>query len=96
MGKVQERSEKSSFFPKGGTTKMYGRGTAHEAVPDYSGKQKNDGEEGSEGPKNRKGELESYAKGFTFPKGGGSNEMFGKGHAGKKVPGVSGKESQEG
>lgn len=96
MPKVMEKSEKPDFFAKGGSTKMFERGTAHNAVPDVSGKPKQGGEEGNEGPKNRKGELESYGKGFTFQKGGGSNEMFGKGHAGKKVPGISGKASQEG
>ena len=91
-----ERSEARDFFGRGGTTKMYEKGHAGTASAGVSGKESNSNNAGNTGPENRKGELESYGKGFTFQKGGGSNEMFGKGHAGKKAPGISGKASQEG
>jgi hypothetical protein len=95
MGKIESRSEKPEMFAKGGKDKMFERGTAHSAVSDVSGKPKQGGEEGNERAKDRKGEL-STGKDFTFQKGGGSGRMFGKGHAGKKTAGTSGKESQEG
>lgn len=94
MGKVEKSSERPDFFAKGGTTHMFERGTAHSAVPDVSGKPSQGGEEGNSRAKDRKGEL-STGKDFTFLDGG-KGKMFGKGHAGKKVPGISGKASQEG
>lgn len=94
MPKVEKKSERPDFFAKGGSTPMFGRGTAHSAVPDVSGKPSQGGEEGNSRAKDRKGEL-SVGKDFTFLDGG-SDHMFGKGHAGKKVPGISGKASQEG
>ena len=94
MPKIESRSERPEFFAKGGNTKMFGRGTAHTALSDVSGKSDNGGEEGNSRAKDRKGEL-SVGKDFTFLDGG-SGKMFGKGHAGKKVPGISGKASQEG
>jgi hypothetical protein len=94
MGKVEGKSERPDFFAKGGTTHMFERGTAHSAIPDVSGKASNGGEEGNSRAKDRKGDL-SVGKDFTFLDGG-DGHMFGKGHAGKKVPGISGKASQEG
>jgi hypothetical protein len=94
MGKFESRSDSPGSFAKGGTGKMFGRGTAHSAVPDVSGKPSQSGEEGNSKAKNRKGEL-STGKDYTFIEGG-KGKMFGKGRAGKKTPGVSGKESQEG
>lgn len=80
MAKELSRSERPDFFAKGGTTKMFDKGHAGRAVPDYSGKQNQSGGGGGE---------DKFAS-------GGSEHMFGKGHAGKKVPGISGKASQEG
>jgi hypothetical protein len=82
------------MFAKGGTGKMFGRGTAHSAESDVSGKSSNSGEEGNAKAKDRKGDL-STGKDYTFLEGG-KGKMFGKGHAGKKIPGVSGKATQEG
>lgn len=96
MSKIMDREQAPDFFAKGGTTKMYGKGHAGEAPAGISGKESQESDAGMEGPKNRKGDLAGYGKGFTFQAGGGSNEMFGKGHAGKKVPGISGKATQEG
>ena len=78
MAKIVGRGEGGGFFPQGGKTKMFERGTAHPAVAEYSGKQKNGGDD------------------KEFAEGGKSGAMFSKGHAGKKIPGVSGKQSQEG
>jgi hypothetical protein len=95
MAKEMSRSEKPEFFAKGGTTKMFEKGTAHEAQSGVSGKAANGGADGVVadriGP-----EHESYTEGVRMADGGGSSEMFGKGHAGKKVPGISGKATQEG
>jgi hypothetical protein len=95
VGKEMSRSEKPEFFASGGKTKMFGKGTAHEALSGVSGKSDNGGADGVVadriGP-----EKEAYTEGVRMADGGGSSEMFGKGHAGKKVPGISGKESQEG
>jgi hypothetical protein len=93
MGKESSRSERPDFFAKGGSTKMFEKGTAHDAESGVSGKEKNGGADGASPDSN---EAEGYGKGFKFADGGGSNEMFGKGSAGKKVPGVSGKETQSG
>jgi hypothetical protein len=95
MAKEMSRSEKPEFFAKGGTTKMFEKGTAHEAQSGVSGKAANGGADGVVadriGP-----EKEAYTEGVRMADGGGSSEMFGKGHAGKKVPGISGKATQEG
>ena len=95
MGKEMSRSEKPEFFAKGGTGKMFEKGTAHEALSGVSGKASNGGASGEVadriGP-----EKEAYTEGVRMAEGGGSNEMFGKGHAGKKVPNISGKATQEG
>jgi hypothetical protein len=95
MPKEMSRSEKPDFFAKGGNTKMFGKGTAHTALSDVSGKSDNGGTAGSE-PADKPYEHESYTDGVRYQEGGGSNEMFGKGHSGKKIPGISGKETQEG
>lgn len=95
MGKVMSESARPDFFAKGGTTKMFEKGTAHDAESGVSGKSANGGADGVVadriGP-----EKESYTEGVRMADGGGSSEMFGKGHAGKKVPGISGKATQEG
>jgi hypothetical protein len=92
MGRVEKRSDSPEFFAKGGTTKMYDRGTAHPAIAGVSGKESNGGSSGQKAE--RKGDG-AYGKDVRFAEGG-SQHMFGKGHAGKKTPFVSGKESQEG
>lgn len=95
MPKQMSQSEKPDFFAKGGSGKMFEKGTAHEAQSGVSGKSSNGGADGVVadriGP-----EHEEYTSGVRMAEGGGSNEMFGKGHAGKKVPNISGKASQEG
>lgn len=96
MPKVMSRSEKPDFFAKGGSGKMYGKGRTGTASSGVSGKESNSNDAGNARAENPKGERPAYAHDFTFQKGGGSSEMFGKGHAGKKTPGVSGKASQEG
>jgi len=75
---------------------MYAKGHAGTAQSGYSGKESNTNNAGNERPRNPKGQQPAYAHDYEFIKGGGSNEMFGKGHAGKKTPGISGKASQEG
>ena len=95
MGKVMSENAKPDMFAKGGTGKMFGKGTAHAAESGVSGKSSNSG--GSGVTADRIGpEKEAYTEGFKMADGGKSGQMFGKGHAGKKIPGVSGKESQEG
>lgn len=95
MAKEINRSERPEFFAAGGKNKMFERGTAHDALDGVSGKSANGGEDGVVatriGP-----EKEAYTEGVRMADGGGSNEMFGKGHAGKKVPDISGKATQEG
>jgi hypothetical protein len=95
MGKVISDGERPDFFAQGGKTKMFEKGTAHEALSGVSGKASNSGKSGVTadrvGP-----EKEAYTQGFEMAEGGGPNEMFGKGHAGKATPGISGKESQDG
>jgi hypothetical protein len=41
MGKVTSSSEKPGFFPKGGSGKMYGKGSAGKVTPGQSGKESN-------------------------------------------------------
>lgn len=96
MPKVMKREEARSFFASGGNEKMYGKGRAGTASAGVSGKERNDNDAGNARAENPKGERPGYAHDYTFQKGGGANEMFGKGHAGKKTPGTSGKASQEG
>ena len=92
---IKEKQERPEFFAKGGSTKMFGKGTAHSALSGVSGKADNGGTAGSE-PASRIGTPnEAYTEGVRYLEGG-SGHMFGKGHAGKKVPGISGKETQEG
>lgn len=95
MGKVMKESASPDMFAKGGTGKMFEKGTAHAAQSGVSGKASNGGADGVVadriGP-----EKEAYTEGVRMADGGGSSEMFGKGHAGKKVPGISGKATQEG
>ena len=95
MGNVIKKhssDERPDFFAKGGTTPMFGRGTAHEMTPFQSGKESNGGSSGEKAE--RKGEG-AYGKDVRYAEGG-SGHMFGKGHAGKKVPFISGKATQEG
>jgi hypothetical protein len=99
MGKVIKESKKSesrSFFASGGNEKMYGKGRTGGVQPGISGKESNSPSEHNAGPSNQKGQKPEYAHDYKFLEGGGSNKMFGKGHAGKATPGVSGKASQEG
>ena len=93
MPREMSRSEKPEMFAKGGSNKMFDRGTAHAAIPGQSGKSSNGGADGVTADKLEG--SESYVDGFKMAEGG-SDHMFGKGHAGKKIAGVSGKESQEG
>jgi hypothetical protein len=92
MGKFEKSAERPDFFAQGGSTSMYGRGTAHPSIAGQSGKEENGGSSGEKAE--RKGEG-AYGKDVRYAEGG-SGHMFGKGHAGKKVPFISGKESQEG
>ena len=41
MGKVISSSDKPGFFPKGGSTKMFGKGGAGRVTPGQSGKPSN-------------------------------------------------------
>jgi hypothetical protein len=41
MGKVISSGDKPGFFPKGGSGKMFGKGSAGKVVPGVSGKQSN-------------------------------------------------------
>lgn len=94
MGKVISRGDRTGFYAKGGSDKMYGKGTAHEAIAGVSGKEANSGAGGKAAT--RIGPSKSaYTEGVKMADGG-SQQMFTKGHAGKKVPGVSGKATQEG
>lgn len=95
MPREMERSERPDFFAKGGSNKMFEKGTAHEAQSGVSGKASNGGASGVTADRIG-GEKEAYTEGVKMAEGGGSNEMFGKGHAGKKVPDISGKASQNG
>lgn len=95
MPREMERSERPDFFAKGGSNKMFEKGTAHEALAGVSGKAANGGADGVVADRIG-GEKEAYTEGFRMAEGGGGNEMFDKGHAGKKVPGISGKASQAG
>lgn len=92
MARVDKSDARPDFFAQGGSTPMFGRGTAHEVIPGISGKESNGGSSGEKAE--RKGDG-SYGKDVRYAEGG-SGHMFGKGHAGKKVPFISGKESQEG
>lgn len=92
MARVEKKDSRPDFFAQGGSTSMFGRGTAHEVIPGQSGKEANGGSSGQAAQ--RKGEG-SYGKDVRFAEGG-SGHMFGKGHAGKKVPFVSGKQDQNG
>jgi hypothetical protein len=92
MGKFEKSSDRPDFFAKGGSTSMFGRGTAHEVIPGQSGKNDNGGSSGEKAE--RKGDG-AYGKDVRYAEGG-SGHMFGKGHAGKMTPFVSGKQSQEG
>lgn len=95
MPKQMSESERPDFFAKGGNTKMFEKGTAHDAQSGVSGKASNGGADGVVADRIG-GDKEAYTEGVRMADGGGSSEMFGKGHAGKKVPGISGKASQEG
>lgn len=90
MPKVEKRSENPEFFAKGGSGKMFERGTAHEALSGISGKESNGGSSGEKAERHGEG---AYGKDVRYAEGG-SGKMFGKGHANKMVSGQSGKESQ--
>ena len=92
---IKEKEARPDFFAKGGTTGMFGKGTAHSALSGVSGKSDNGGTAGSEAADRIGTPNEGYTSGVRYIEGGDTH-MFGKGHAGKKVPGVSGKETQEG
>jgi len=95
MGKVVKTSRiktDEGFFAGGGHEKMYGKGHVGSAQSGYSGKESNSSDTGTRA-KNAKGQYPAYAHDFTFLEGGHSNAMFGKGHATKATPGVSGKVS---
>jgi hypothetical protein len=92
MTKMEKRSESPGFFAKGGSGKMFGKGTTGEVAPGVSGKQSQGTKEGEKPDRN---DAEGYGSGFRFAEGG-SGKMFGKGSAGKKIAGISGKASQEG
>jgi hypothetical protein len=96
MGKEGKRSERPEFFAKGGSTGMFGKGHADPARSEYSGKASQGENEGASTNAPPSGEKDAYTSKIKMAKAGGSNEMFGKGHAGKKVPGISGKATQEG
>jgi hypothetical protein len=85
MAKVIKKGEDPGFFPKGGRTKMFGKGHASTKKPDISGK----ADQGSDTGLSLGGEGIKGAK-------GGSGSMFGKGHAGQRVAGITGKASQTG
>ena len=46
MAKEGSRSERPEFFARGGTAKMFGKGTAHAALDSVSGKADNGGGNG--------------------------------------------------
>jgi len=95
MPKTISQSERPDFFAKGGTQHMFGKGSTGKAAPGVSGKQSMSGA-GEDGEKaNRLFEADNYTRGVDYLHGGHGG-MFGKGHAGKKVPGISGKATQEG
>ena len=48
MGKVISSSEKPGFFPKGGSGKMFGKGTVGKVTPGQSGKESNSPNGGGE------------------------------------------------
>jgi hypothetical protein len=48
MGKVISQSEKPGFFPKGGSGKMFGKGSAGRSAEGQSGKESNSPPGGSE------------------------------------------------
>ena len=90
---MDKSDARPDFFAQGGSTPMFGRGTAHEVIPVSQ-------------VKNRMAVLRVKrlnvrvmvltVKMFVMLKWWFRPHMFGKGHAGKKVPFISGKESQEG
>ena len=43
MAKIEKKDSRPDFFAKGGTTAMYGKGTAHPITPGQSGKDANGG-----------------------------------------------------
>jgi hypothetical protein len=48
MGKVISSSDKPGFFPKGGSGKMFGKGTAGKSLEGQSGKESNSPAGGSD------------------------------------------------
>ena len=92
MPREMSKKDRPDFFAQCGSSKMFDRGTAHEAVAGISGKESNGGASGEKAARMGEG---AYGKDVRYAEGG-SGHMFGKGHAGKKIPFVSGKESQEG
>jgi len=67
MGKVINSSDKPGFFPKGGSGKMFGKGTAGKAADGVSGKESNSPPGGNE-------KFASGGKGKMFGKGS-ANKM---------------------
>jgi hypothetical protein len=67
MGKVLSSGDKSGFFAKGGTGKMFGKGTAGKAAEGVSGKESNSPPGGSEKwPKGGSGSM--FGKGSAGKK----------------------------
>jgi hypothetical protein len=43
MGKVEKKDSRPDFFAQGGSTSMFGKGTAHDSLSGQSGKESNGG-----------------------------------------------------
>jgi hypothetical protein len=70
MGKVESRSEKPEFFAKGGSGKMFGKGTAGKAADGVSGKQSNSPDGGGD-------KFASGGSGKMFGKGSAGKKVPG-------------------
>ena len=58
MGKVTSTGDRAGFFPKGGNTKMFGKGSVGRVTPGQSGKESNAPSGGSEKwPKGGSGKM---------------------------------------
>jgi hypothetical protein len=70
MGRVISSGERPGFFAKGGTGKMFGKGTAGEAAEGVSGKESNSPPGGSD-------KWASGGKGKMFGKGSAGKKVPG-------------------